>query len=132
MNVFPGHRLSELLGHMKCRTLRHLQCLPQLRIDRLAIDTGSKKGGQITSRGEHLTGPSEIVITLLVSRWTNRHARIRVALHDRFQQLRSHYSAIVWPTLGEERLVHAEGFQDTVFDKLTGGSTVATFERELQ
>src|ERR1700733_12923436 len=129
MNVFPGHRLSELLGHMKCLTLRHLQCSPQLRIDRLAIDTGSEKGGQITSRGEHLTGPGEIVITLLVSRWTDHHARIRVALHDTFQQLRNHYSAIVWSALGEERLVHAEGFQDTVFDKRTDRSTVATFER---
>ena len=29
-------------------------------------------------------------------------------------------------------MVHAEGFQDTVFDKLTDRSTVATFERELQ
>src|SRR6185437_9409003 len=74
MNVLPGHRLPELPGHTKRLALRHLQRLPQLRIDRPAIDTGRNKNGHVARRGEHLAGPGEIEITLLGSGCANRRA----------------------------------------------------------
>jgi CubicO group peptidase (beta-lactamase class C family) len=42
VDIFPGHRLSELLADTERLALRHLQCFAQLRIGRFAVETGGK------------------------------------------------------------------------------------------